>query len=120
MTNDNEKLEVGSPLDRAKEYRSYATLGSGLFGALIGVVAIGPQIAIGGNQLLHLLVIVIGATAVGAFVGFFAIQLFIGQLAAHGPIRHQVGSEESFHDLGNHEVHIDHTSHGDTGIDSGH
>jgi len=118
MTNDNEKLETRSPLARTKEYRSYATLGGGFFGALIGLVAVGPQIATDGTQIWYIISILFGVTAVGAFVGFFAIQLFIGQIAAHGPMRHRVGSEENFHDLGNHHVQTGHVDHADAWIEN--
>lgn len=108
------------PTNRIREYRSYAAIGGGFFGALIGIVGTGPQITIDENHFLFFLAIVACTASVGAIIGFFFIQLFVGQLAVRGTVRQPIGSEGNFHEIGGYESHTDHGASDDTGIDGEH
>ena len=95
-------------------------MGGCFFGALAGIVGTGSQIAGGEIHIPFFITIVAGSTAIGALIGFFFLQIFVGQFAVRGPVRQPVGSEGNFHEIGGHEAHTEHGTSDDAGIDSDH
>lgn len=106
--------------DRAKEYRGYAAIGGGFFGAIVGIVSEGVQIANGDVSFLLLLAIVASAASLGALIGYGFIGIFSGSLVVNGPVRQSIGMEDDFLEQDGHETHSGHEGHTDTGIGSDH
>ena len=71
---------------RHKEYRSRITGARGFFGALSGIVGLGPQIASGELHFFAFAALVFGSKAIGALIGFLFMRIFIKQLAVRSPV----------------------------------